>query len=312
MSRRPAPSGAHVDALRAFNRFYTRKIGTLKEGLLDSAYSLTEVRVLYELAHRAGPTATELCTDLGLDPGYLSRMLRRFEKAGLLKRETASDDTRRAHLHLSPRGAQVFAELNRRSSQEMHTAIAHLGEAERTRLIEHLHSARALLANEPDAATPTLRDPQPGDLGWVVEHHGALYAQEYGWDARFEGLVARIVADYAGQHDSTCERCWIAEQGGRRVGCVFLVRHSRTVAKLRLLLVDPTARGHGLGGQLIAACVEFARASGYRKIVLWTNSVLTAARHLYEKAGFTLVKSEPHESFGQKLVGETWELKLEK
>lgn len=308
--RRPSPPAAHVDALRAFNRFYTRKIGTLKEGLLDSAYSLTEVRVLYELAHRAAPTASELCADLGLDAGYLSRMLRRFEKSGLIQRETVAADTRRSHLRLTGRGAKTFSDLNQRSTTEMSALIEHLEGPDRSRLIENLHTARALLAPATEPGETLLRDPRPGDLGWVVERHGALYAQEYRWDERFEGLVAKIVGDYTATRDPARERGWIAVQDGRRVGCVFLVQHSRTVAKLRLLLVDPTARGQGLGARLITACVEFARAQGYRKLVLWTNSVLSAARHLYEKAGFTLVKSEPHESFGQKLVGETWELKL--
>jgi DNA-binding MarR family transcriptional regulator/GNAT superfamily N-acetyltransferase len=306
-----ATAPSPVDALRQFNRFYTRKIGVLQQGLLDSPYSLTEVRVLYELAHRPGLTATELGADLDLDAGYLSRMLARFGRRHLIERETSKRDGRQHHLQLTARGRRVFTELNARSSAEAAKLLGHLPDPEQNRLADLLHSVKHLLT-KPDESQPTirLRDLRPGDLGWVVQRHGALYAQEYGWNVAFEALVARIVADYVENFDPRRDRCWIAELEGHPVGCIFLVHHSATVAKLRLLLVEPSARGHGVGRQLVDTCIAFARTAGYKKIVLWTNRVLHAARHIYAKTGFTLVRAEKHHSFGHHLVGETWELAL--
>jgi len=305
--RRPDPT----DAIRHFNRFYTRKIGVLQQGLLDSEFSLTEVRVLYELASRPGLTASILIGELGLDAGYFSRMLARFAKLRLVTRKRSKTDGRQVFLALTPRGKSIFAGLNARSAASVRDLIGHLPAAEQQRLSDLMHTVRHLLTRpgEPRPAV-VLRGPRPGDLGWVVQRHGALYAQEYGWDASFEALVARIVADYADHLEPRKERCWIAEMDGAPVGCIFLVRSSASVAKLRLLLVEPSARGAGVGRQLVAECLRFARAAGYAKVTLWTNSVLTAARHIYEKAGFRLVKSERHRSFGRALVGQYWELPL--
>lgn len=304
-------SPSSVASIRRFNRFYTRKIGVLREGLLDSPFSLTEARVLYEIAHHPGITARALCDALELDPGYLSRMLARLRRRKLVGRERAANDGRQSHLSLTGLGRKAFAELNTRSGAQIEALVAHLPAAEQGRLVETMRTIEHLLA-PPSAAQPamTLREPRPGDLGWVVQRHGALYAQEYGWDATFEALVARIVADFGRKHDPARERCWIAELNGVPVGCVFLVRESDQVAKLRLLLVEPGARGAGVGRQLVGACVDFARSAGYRKISLWTNSVLHAARKLYERAGFRLAKTAPHHSFGHDLEGQDWELDL--
>jgi DNA-binding MarR family transcriptional regulator/GNAT superfamily N-acetyltransferase len=305
------PSVPPADSIRRFNRFYTRKIGVLQRGLLDSPFSLTEVRVLYELAHRPRITATELGADLGLDAGYLSRMLARFGRLQLVGRERAAQDARRTHLRLTAKGRKTFAALNARSGAQVAGMIGHLPEPEQQRLAGVMRTVEHLLT-APGEPRPevVLRAPQPGDLGWVVQRHGALYSQEYNWDQTFEALVARIVADFGRNPDPRRERCWIAEMAGAPVGCIFLVRESDAVAKLRLLLVEPSARGAGVGGKLVAECISFARSAGYRKITLWTNSVLHAARRIYEKAGFKLVKAEPHRSFGHELVGQYWELPL--
>ncbi len=311
MPRAPAQSAASVDAIRRFNRFYTRKIGVLNAGLLDSPFSLTEVRVLYELAHHPGLTATALLRELGLDAGYLSRTLARFARQRLLLRVRSARDGRQIHLRLTARGRAVFAGLNRKSSAEIAGLVGHLPATELQRLVGLMHSVRHLLAAPAEkSVTATLRSPRPGDFGWVVQRHGALYAEEYGWNAKFEALVARIIAEYVDRLDASRERCWIADLDGQPVGCVFLVCQSETVAKLRLLLVERSARGQGIGDQLVQACIQFARKTGYKKISLWTNSILRAARHIYEKAGFQLVRAKKHRSFGQVLVGETWELAL--
>jgi DNA-binding MarR family transcriptional regulator/GNAT superfamily N-acetyltransferase len=300
-----------VAAVRRFNRFYTRQIGLLDEGYLDSPFSLTQVRVLYELAHRDRVTAAELGRDLGLDPGYLSRLLTGFEKRRLLGRRPSAADGRQSLLTLTPRGRAAFAPLDARSRQEVGALLKRLPATGQRRLLEAMRLIEALLGQAPGARTPyLLRPPRPGDLGWVVHRHGALYAQEYGWDERFEALVARVVAEFVERCDPRRERCWIAEKDGEVVGSVFLVRRSRTVAQLRLLLVEPSARGLGLGRRLVDECLVFARPAGYRKVTLWTNSVLRAARHIYRTAGFRLVHREPHQSFGQALVGETWERRL--
>jgi DNA-binding MarR family transcriptional regulator/GNAT superfamily N-acetyltransferase len=302
-----------VEAVRRFNRFYTRKIGVLGEGLLDSPYTLTQARVLYELAHRERPTASDLVKDLGLDPGYLSRILRGFEKHGLLARAPSTEDARQRHLTLTSPGRKAFASLDRITRQQIAALLSPLPEPQQTQIETAMQQIEGVLGD--DAPTPVpagyrLRPYRPGDMGWVVHRHGALYAAEYGWDESFEALVAEIVAGFIKHFDPTRERCWIAEGEGQILGSVFLVQDSPAVAKLRLLLVEPAARGLGLGRRLVEECIDFARRTGYRRIRLWTNRNLAAARHLYERLGFQLVESEPHRSFGHDLVGETWELTL--
>ena len=300
-----------IAAVRHFNRFYTQKIGALNEGLLGSPYSLTEVRILYELAHRDQPTASELAKQLGLDAGYLSRTLSAFQERGLIKKAPSKEDARRSLLSLSDRGKKAFAPLNAKSQREVGAMLGKLSMPEQERLVEALQTVEELLGVERERNPPiVLRPHQPGDIGWVVQRHGALYAQEYGWDEQFEGLVASIVSQFIERYDAKRERCWIAERGGENVGCVFLVKKAKKVAQLRLLLVEPSARGLGVGSQLVGECIRFARQAGYSKIELWTNSVLRAARRIYERAGFQLVREDPHHSFGHDLVGQTWELIL--
>jgi len=300
-----------VEGVRRFNRFYTKQIGVLKEGLLGSPLSLTEVRVLYELAHREKLTATELGKDLGLDTGYLSRIVRGFEKRGLIAKTPSESDRRKSYLGLTEQGRDVFAPLNARAHDEVAAMLSNLPAAQQNRLIEAMHTIEKLLGGQPEEkAFYLLRHHQPGDMGWVVHRHGVLYAQEYAWDEQFEALVASIVAKFIQHYDPKRERCWIAEKDGEIVGSVFLIKQSKTVAKLRLLLVEPRVRGLSLGTRLVRECVRFAQQVGYRKVTLWTNNVLHAARHIYEKADFRLVHEKPHHSFGQDLIAETWELKL--
>ncbi len=303
----------HRDAIRAFNRFYTRHIGVLGEHLLDSPFSLAEMRVLYELAHRTSPTATELGRDLGLDAGYLSRILRRFEARGLLRRQPSPHDGRQSRLALTARGRRAFAPLETRARAEVGAMLDRLPASHHGQIVGAMDTIQRLLgspAAAPVAEPYVLRPHRPGDMGWVVHRHGELYAQEWGYNHEFEALVARIVADFLDHFDPARERCWIAERGGAIVGSVFLVKKSATVAKLRLLLVEPAARGLGLGRRLVDECIRFAREAGYRKITLWTQSELTAARQVYERAGFTRTARKRHRSFGKSLVAETWELKL--
>ena len=300
-----------IAAVRRFNRFYTRRIGLLHEGYLASPFSLTEGRVLYELAHRDTTTAAELGRELGLDAGYLSRILRSFDERGFLRRTRSKTDARQSVIALTDRGHDAFAPLHTRSRDEIAAMLRGLSAADQERLMGALGTIEELLGARPETKAPyMLRPHQPGDMGWVVHRHGVLYAQEYKFDERFEALVAQIVARFIERFDARRERCWMAEKNGEIVGSVFLVRHSATVAQLRLLLVEPRARGLGVGARLVAECERFARQAGYRKITLWTNSILVAARRIYAAAGYRLVKSEPHESFGQKLVGETWDLRL--
>jgi DNA-binding MarR family transcriptional regulator/N-acetylglutamate synthase-like GNAT family acetyltransferase len=300
-----------VAALRRFNRFYTQKIGVLGDGLFESPFSLAESRVLYELANREHPVASELCRDLGLDPGYLSRILARFQRDRLIERRPSSSDGRRILLMLTRKGRETFRPMDRASRAAIARLLAPLSEQQRRRLSEAAESIERLLGTEDVTREPfVLRPYRPGDMGWVVHRHAALYAREYGFDETFEALVAEIAAKFIRNFDAKRERCWIAEREGEILGSVFLVRQSASVAKLRLLLVEPEARGLGIGKRLVEECVRFARDCRYRKIVLWTNSILTAARHLYENAGFTLTHEEAHHSFGQDLVGETWELRL--
>ena len=301
-------TGGAVAAVRAFNRFYTRRIGALGEHLLDSPFSLAEMRVLYELAHRRGPTATELAVDLGLDRGYLSRILHRFRRRGLLEREPSTADARRRHLRLTPRGRRAFAPYEARARREVTAMLGALPDDRQRRVVGAMQTIEQTLGARKTSEV-RLRAHRPGDMGWVVHRHGALYANEWGYDYEFEALVARIVADFL-EETGTGSHCWIAELDGEIVGSVFLVRKSRTVAKLRLLLVEPHARGRGVGKRLIDACIRFAREAGYRKITLWTQSELVAARRLYERAGFRCVKRLKHRSFGKNLVAETWDRSL--
>ena len=302
-----------VEAVRSFNRFYTQRIGVLHEGLLQSTFSLAEVRVMYELAHREGPTATELSKELGLDAGYLSRILRDLDKRGLINKRPSKSDGRQTHLALTKKGEREFATLNARSSDEVADMLSRLPGTEQKRVVEAMRVIEEALGSKPvrERETPyVIRPHQPGDMGWVVHRHAVVYAEEYNWDEHFEALVAKIVGEFITNFDPKRERCWIAERDGEIVGSVFIVKKSKTTAKLRLLLVEPRARGLGIGKRLVAECVRFARQAGYKKITLWTNSVLHAARHLYEEAGFRLIKEDKHHSFGHDLVGQTWELEL--
>ena len=303
---------SRIATVRAFTRSYTAALGVLDEHLLSSPFSLTEARVIYELAQRDVTEVADLRRSLGLDAGYLSRILSRFEATGLVTRARSGTDARRQRIRLTGAGRDAFAMLDTRSSEQVATLLGGMAEAEQRRLVDAMETVRAVLGPRPVAPSePLVRPVQPGDLGWVVQRHGALYAQEYGWDRTFEGLVARIVADYAETADPTRENAWIAEIDGRRVGSVFLVADDdASTARLRLLLVEPTARGRGLGTRLVDECVGFARGAGYTAMTLWTNDVLTAARRVYERAGFRLVREEAHHSFGHDLVGQHWHLDL--
>ncbi len=298
-----------ISDIRAFNRFYTRQLGVLGQKLLESPFSLSEARVIYELAHRNGVTAKEIGAELDLDPGYLSRIVQKLADDSLITRTPSAADRRQQQLNLTTKGRQAFAKLDRSSHQDVERMLQPLPEASQQRLASAMATIEGLLG-ETGSARAILREPQPGDMGWVVQSHGARYASEYGFDSSFEALVAEIAAKFLTSFDASRERCWIAEIDGAPVGSVFLVRQDDDIAKLRLLLVEPAGRGQRLGGRLVAECIAFARACGYRKITLWTQSILTAARKIYQDAGFVLVKSEPHRSFGQSLIGETWEMKL--
>jgi DNA-binding MarR family transcriptional regulator/GNAT superfamily N-acetyltransferase len=299
-----------VSAVRRFNRFYTRRIGVLQGGLLRSPYSLTEVRVMYELAHGDKPTASELGAELGLDAGYLSRILRRFRKEGLLAIAGSKEDARRTHLWLTAKGRKTFAPLEQGTNDEVAAMLARLPATQQGKVVAAMRSVEALLEEKPAEPEFVLRTHRPGDMGWVIGAHGALYAKEYGWNEDFEALVAEIAVQFIRKFDPERERCWMAEMDGEPVGSVFLVQTSKTVAKLRLLIIDPKARGFGLGKRLVGECIAHARKLGYRKLTLWTQDTLLAARHIYKEAGFKLVTTEPHCSFGVDLVGEYWELKL--
>ena len=299
----------HVAAVRGFNRFWTRRIGALAEGYLESEFSLTEARVLYELAQREEMTASELVWELELDAGYLSRILRGFEDRALLSRRRSTEDGRRSLLSLTEDGRQAFAPLDARSREDIGAMLEGLSPEERDRAVGSMRAIEGILGARSEPSY-VLRPHGPGDMGWVVHRHGVLYSREYGWDEQFEALVAEIVAKFIREYDPEHERCWIAERDGEAVGSIFLVRHSGDEARLRLLLVEPSARGMGIGARLVEECVAFARGAGYRRVSLWTNDVLHAARHVYETVGFRLTVEEPHHSFGHDLVGQTWELKL--
>jgi DNA-binding MarR family transcriptional regulator/GNAT superfamily N-acetyltransferase len=303
--------GDRIAAVRRFNRFYTQRIGVLSAGYVGSRFSLTEARVLYEIRQRDRITATAIGRELGLDAGYLSRMLRRFHKAGLVRKQASPDDARLTFLSLTGRGRKAFAPIDARSHAQVGAMLERLTEPQQDDLVEAFHTAEALLADPPKAAPKIiLREPRPGDFGWIVTRHAVLYREEYGWGEDFEGLCAQIVADFVNKLDPTRERCWIAEIDGRNAGSVFLAKDSDEVARLRLLIVEPWARGHGIGRRLTEECVRFARQHGYQRITLWTHSVLTAARHIYEQAGFRLTSSEARRSWGQDVVSEHWDLTL--
>jgi len=305
-----------IAAVRRFNRFYTRQIGVLRKTYLDSPFSLAEARVLYEIGQGKALTASDIGRALGLDAGYLSRMLRNFEKRGLISRKTSAEDARQSHLALTPRGRQTFAPLEQRSQDDVAEMLAKLDANEQARLTAAMAEIETLVGGTPPAKpdekpAAILRAPQHGDFGWIVNRHAELYAQEYGWTDPFEGLCAQIVADFVNNYDAKVERCWIAELNGEPVGCVMLVKDKEPgTARVRLLLVDPKARGLGLGARLTGECVRFARAAGYKKITLWTHSILTAARHIYEQAGFRLMRSETHKSWGKPVTSEHWDLEL--
>jgi DNA-binding MarR family transcriptional regulator/GNAT superfamily N-acetyltransferase len=313
MSRRQHDS--RIAAVRRFNRFYTRQIGVLRKNFLDSPYSLGEARVLYEIGNGTARTATEIGRTLDLDAGYLSRVLRDFEKRALIRRETSARDARQSHLELSPRGRKAFALLNRLSQRDIGAMLRKLAPVRQTQLIAAMTTIEQLLAGE-DGANPSdrldyiVREPRHGDFGWIVKRNAEIYAEEYGWTAPFEGVCSQIVADFVNKFDPKRERCWIAEMDCENVGSIMLANDGDDTARIRLLLLDPKARGLGIGTRLVDECIRFARRAGYKKITLWTHSVLTAARHIYQKAGFRLTRTERHRSWGRPVISEYWDLEL--
>lgn len=299
-----------VNALRAFNRFYTRKIGVL-DGMASSPFSLAEARVLYELAHRQQPTATDIRKDLGLDAGYLSRILRNFERRKFVRREQSKTDERQRFLSLTAQGRKTFVPLDQRSNSDIAAILNDLSPAQRKQLVEAVQTVRTLLGDRAEPKTPYLLRPhQPGDMGWIVSRQAILYAEEYGWDGTYEALAAEIVAQFIKNFDPKREHAWVAEKDGERVGAVFVAKESDDIAKLRLLHVEREARGLGIGKRLVEECLRFARQAGYQKMTLWTQSILGAARHIYKTAGFRLVREEKHHRFGKDLTAETWEINL--
>lgn len=310
----PAPSALvapdRIDAVRAFNRFYTQRIGVLEAHYQASPFSLAEARVLYEIAQRDRPAAGEIARDLGLDNGYLSRILSRFEKDGLIRREASKTDGRQTLLSPTARGRRQYEALEAATRHGIGEMLAALPDSTQQEVAAAMDTIRRALSDDAPAAPFTLRPPAPGDFGWIVERHGTIYGHDYGWRGPFEGLCARIAADFVEKHDPRRERCWIAERDGARAGSIFLMKDSDEVARIRLLLVEPWARGHGIGERLTQECIAFARACGYRRVTLWTHSNLTSARRIYQRAGFTLTATQPHSDWGPTIVGETWDLTL--
>jgi DNA-binding MarR family transcriptional regulator/GNAT superfamily N-acetyltransferase len=308
----PAPQDMQrIASVRRFNRFYTQKLGVLQPAWLDSPFSLTEARVLYEIKHREGATATDIARDLDLDAGYLSRILRRFDRSGLIRRQVSPTDRRQGFLSMTARGSKAFAPLEKRARQQVGAVLARLSASEQDHLVSSMRAIETIIAAKPITASEIiLRDPRPGDLGWVIGRHAELYLQEFGWAENFEGVCAQIVADFTSNYDPNYDRGWIAEMDGQNVGSAFLVKDTERRARLRLLLVEPVARGRGLGTRLTDECIRFARERGYQSITLWTHSVLTAARHIYERAGFRLRSSEAKRNFGLDVVSEHWDLAL--
>ncbi|RWA69442.1 bifunctional helix-turn-helix transcriptional regulator/GNAT family N-acetyltransferase [Mesorhizobium sp.] len=305
------PGKRRIDAVRAFNRFYTRQIGLLDEGLLKSPFSLTEARVLYELAHRDGLVASDLVRDLGLDPGYVSRLLKKFEERGLVERAASEADARRSPIALTPAGRDAFAPLNQDSHDQVRALLDRLAPADQEKLVNAMRTVQDLLGDKPEPKVPyILRPLQVGDIGWITHRQGLLYAQDYGWDETYEALVADILGEFVKNFVPQWERSWVAEREGEVVGSVFVMRKSPKVAKLRLLYVEPSARGLGIGRRLVDECIAFSRAKGYKTLTLWTNDILGSARRIYQAAGFKLVEEERHHSFGKDLVGQTWDLEL--
>ena len=311
-SKRPATEGeTPVDAVRAFNRFYTRRIGLLDDGLQGSGHTLSEVRVLYELAHGEDRSAGELARELDLDAGYMSRLIKRLHARGLVARTRSDSDGRRAVLALTAKGRRTFAPIEQATRDQVAGMLATVPVDSRERLLGSMRAIQSALDTDGSAQPGWLiRDPRPGDIGWIVHRHGVLYAQEHGWDASFEGLVAEIAGAFVRKHDPKREHCWIAERAGEVVGSIFVVRKSAHVAQLRLLYVEPSTRGLGIGARLVDECIAFARAAGYRSMMLWTNDVLGSARRIYQAVGFTLVEEERHHSFGKDLVGQNWSMTL--
>ncbi len=304
-----------IATVRRFNRFYTRQIGVLRKTFLGSPYSLGEARVLYEIASGDSHTATDVGRALDLDAGYLSRLLRNFENAGLIERTASERDARQQHLALSARGKKAYAPLEAHSQRATSEMLGKLKPGDQARLIEAMHTIETLLGSEAEAAAPEsrpylLREPVPGDFGWIVKRHAQIYGQEYQWLENFEGVCAQIVADFVNKYDARRERCWIAEMDGENAGTIMVAKETDDVARLRLLLVEPKARGLGLGARLTGEAVSFARSAGYKTMTLWTHSVLTAARQIYRKAGFVLTRAEPRQSWGQSVVSEHWDLEL--
>jgi DNA-binding MarR family transcriptional regulator/GNAT superfamily N-acetyltransferase len=300
-----------VGAVRRFNRLYTRRIGVLEDGFLGSPYSLTQARVLYELARRPKSTATEIAAELGLDHGYLSRILRDFNKRGLVVKTALPNDRRQSLLSLTAKGRMAFAPLEEHSQEQVGAMLGTLSVVDQERVVAAMRTLEISLCEAPAPQMPyLLRGPRAGDMGWIVARHGALYAEEYGWDERLEALIAEIVAAFVRNRDPRRERCWIADRQGENVGSILLVRETDEVARLRLLLVEPKARGLGIGARLVDESLRFAREAHYRRVTLWTHSVLTAARRVYERAGFKLIHQWKHDMFGTELEAETWELEL--
>lgn len=300
-----------IQQVRRFNRFYTRRIGLLRHGLLDTPFSLTQARVLFEIAHQPGTRSANLASELGLDPAYLSRLLASFERRKLVTRAQSREDRRVNRLRLTAKGRTAFARLDALSRAQSGELLASLPKDRQQRLTDSMAAIQQLLSpTEPAGAAVTLRTHRAGDIGWVVARHGEIYTQEYAWDDTFEGLVAEIAGKFLTHFNPACERCWIAELDGQRAGCAFLVKHTATVAKLRLLLVEPEARGHSIGTRLVDACIAFAREAGYRKLTLWTQNNLHSARRIYQRAGFQLGEEGPHHAFGVDLVQQVWDLKL--
>lgn len=301
----------NVRAIRQFNRFYTRQLGLLDAHLLHSPLSLGEARVLYEIATRDAPLASQITSELGLDAGYLSRIVSSFVRRGLVVRKKSESDSRQSPLNLTARGKKLFGELQRETNSQVASLLSRLQPDGLERLIASMQVIQRTLDTNPDSEPKiTLRAHRPGDIGWVIERHGVIYTEEYGWNMRFEALVGEIASKFLDHNDPRRERCWIAEMDGSRVGCVFLVERSRTVAQLRLLLVEPSARGHGIGQRLVAECIAFAKDAGYSRMRLWTNDVLISARRIYQAAGFRLIEEETHSSWGKPLTSQTWEMSL--
>jgi DNA-binding MarR family transcriptional regulator/GNAT superfamily N-acetyltransferase len=308
---RPDVSPDQIASVRAFNRFYTRQLGLLNEHLLKSPFSLTEARVLYELANRDGLTATDLGRELGLDAGYVSRMLKKFETCGLVSKQPSKADARQSILALTDAGRDAFAGLNRTAVDEVAAMLTPLPSGDRERLLNGMRDINQALGRKPESGEPyILRAPEAGDFGWIIRRQAILYHQEYGWDETFEGLVAEIVGVFVKNFDPARERCWVAERDGEVVGSIFCVKGSDELAKLRLLYVEPRARGLGIGQRLVKEVIGFARAKGYSRLTLWTNDILVAARRIYQAEGFKLENEAPHRSFGKDLVGQTWTIVL--